>query len=159
MTSLLPSIIALGLAVIYALYLAVKRHPASNDEASLTSASHILTIAVMVQSIHFTEELVTGFHEAFPGFFGLDAIPLSIFITFNVVWIAIWIASIPGIRASSRPAYFAAWFLAIAGMLNGIAHPMLAFAQGEYFPGLFSSPFVAIACVLLWRRLQNATQP
>jgi len=159
MTSLLPSIIALGLAVLLALYLAVKRSPRSDDAASLTTASHTLGVAVITQSIHFTEELLTGFHERFPGIFGLEAIPLSIFVIFNIVWITIWIASIPGIQASIRPAYFAAWFLAIAGILNGVAHPLLSLAEGAYFPGLFSSPFVAIACFLLWRRLQNATQP
>ena len=41
-------------------------------------------------------------------------------------------------------AALAAWFLAIAGMFNGIAHPLLALASGGYFPGLVSSPFIAV---------------
>jgi hypothetical protein len=61
---------------------------------------------------------------------------------------------------SARPAaFFAAWFLAIAGMFNGIAHPFLALAAGRYFPGLVSSPVIAAASVWLWLRLRDATLP
>ncbi|MCP5090226.1 MAG: hypothetical protein GY949_04810, partial [Gammaproteobacteria bacterium] len=56
-------------------------------------------------------------------------------------------------------AYFAAWFLAIAGMLNGVAHPLLAIAAGGYFPGLITSPFIGAAGVWLWLGLRKATRP
>lgn len=93
----------------------------------------------------------------FPALFGLDAMPLSVFVLFNVTWIAIWIVSIPLLRSACRPAFFAAWFLAIAAMLNGLAHPLLAIASGGYFPGLVTSPFIGLAGVYLWRRLYGAT--
>jgi hypothetical protein len=85
--------------------------------------------------------------------------PFSFFVVFNVVWIAIWIASIPGLRSSRRIAFFAAWFLAIAGTLNGIAHPLMAVTARGYFPGLVSSPFVGLACIWLWSRLRLAARP
>lgn len=56
-------------------------------------------------------------------------------------------------------AALAAWFLAIAGMFNGIAHPLLAIAAGGYFPGLVNSPFIGVASVWFWLRLLRATRP
>lgn len=53
---------------------------------------------------------------------------------------------------------FAAWFLAIAGMINGIAHLLLAISADGYFPGLVNSPFIGIAGVWLWLRLRRATR-
>ena len=52
---------------------------------------------------------------------------------------------------------FPAWFLAIASVANGIAHPALALATGSYFPGLWTSPLMAAGGVLLWRRLMTIT--
>ncbi|MDJ0698438.1 MAG: HXXEE domain-containing protein [Woeseiaceae bacterium] len=117
----------------------------------------MLGIATAIQSAHFIEEWATGFHVRFPALFGLDPMPLSVFVTFNLTWIAIWISSIPLLRVARRPAFFAAWFLAIAGMLNGLAHPLMAVASGGYFPGLITSPFIGVASLYLWRRLQGAT--
>jgi hypothetical protein len=90
---------------------------------------------------------------------GLPAMPLAFFLAFNLIWIAIWIASIPGLRAGRPFAIFAAWFLAIAGLFNGVAHPLLAFARNGYFPGLVSSAFIAAASCLLLLRLWRATRP
>ncbi len=84
--------------------------------------------------------------------------PFSVFLVFNLAWIAIWIASVPALRSARLGAFFAAWFLAIAGMFNGIAHPLLAVAAGGYFPGLFSSPFIGGVSVWLWRQLRGATR-
>lgn len=81
----------------------------------------------------------------------------SFFVAFNVTWLVIWAVSVRVLRTGHRGAFFAAWFLAIAGMINGVAHPLLALAAGGYFPGLVSSPFVAAACLLLWLRLRAAT--
>jgi hypothetical protein len=82
--------------------------------------------------------------------------PLSFFVPVNVAWIVIWIVSIPFLRVGRRSAFFAAWFMAIAGMLNGVAHPIMAIASGGYFPGLITSPVIGLASVILWQRLQRA---
>ena len=99
------------------------------------------------------------FYEQLPALFGLPpGMPLSVFVGFNVAWLAVWVASIPGLRSARGVAFFAAWFLAIAGMLNGIAHPLLAVASGGYVPGLVTSSFVGSASVRLWFRLGPATR-
>jgi hypothetical protein len=49
------------------------------------------------------------------------------------------------------------WFLALAMMMNGIAHPLVAVWTGGYFSGLVTSPFVGVAGLWLWRRLVAAT--
>ena len=123
MLSLIPSIVALGLAAFAALLLAL-RHP-SPTELSMErdTASRVLALATAIQCGHFAEEWATDFHARFPALFGLEPMPLAFFVVFNLTWIAIWIASIPLLRSARKPGFLAAWFLAIAGMLNGIAHP------------------------------------
>jgi hypothetical protein len=155
--SLLPSAIVLGLAALAALYLVMSRRSSPENVAERLAAARTLALAVGVQSVHFVEEATTGFHERLGALLGLPSMPLSFFVTFNLTWLAIWVVSVPGLRSARSGALFAAWFLAIAAMFNGIAHPLLAIAEGGYFPGLFSSPFIAAAGVWLWLRLRGAT--
>jgi len=63
--------------------------------------------------------------------------------------------AVVGINAAWRISTFALWFLAIASMANGIVHPLFAFAIGDYFPGLWTSPFVGILGVVLFRTLSG----
>lgn len=153
---MLPSIIVLGAAALFAL--AMSRASPVGKVAERNAAARSLLLATAIQSIHFVEEAATGFSERFPALFDLPPIPLSIFLTFNLIWILIWVASIPGLQSSRPVAFFAAWFLAIAGALNGIAHPILSVAAGGYFPGLVTSPFIGAAAVLLWINLARATR-
>jgi hypothetical protein len=44
-------------------------------------------------------------------------------------------------------AFFAAWFLAISGTFNSIAHPHVTTTAGGYFLSLVSSPFIGVASV------------
>lgn len=155
--SFLPSIIVLGLVALLAIRLATTRELGSGTAADRRAAAILLAVATAVQAVHFVEEAATGFHERFPALLGLPPMPFSGFVAFNLAWIVIWIVSIPGLRAIHKGAYFAAWFLAIAGLLNGVAHPLMAAAVGGYFPGLITSPFIGVAGVLLWQRLQRAT--
>ena len=157
MWSVVPSVVVLGLAAIVAVRLAQRRSSPVEAAAERNAASTVLGFATAIQSAHFAEELVTGFHTRFPALLGLDPMPLSFFVAFNLAWIAIWIVSNPFLRLGKRPAFFAAWFLAIAGILNGVAHPMMAIASGGYFPGLITSPVIGLAGVILWQRLQKAT--
>jgi NO-binding membrane sensor protein with MHYT domain len=157
MLSLIPSIAVLGLAAFAALQLAL-RHPSPTEfKMERATASRALALATAIQSGHFAEEWAADFHARFPALFGLEPMPLSFFVVFNLTWIAIWIASVPLLRSARKPAFFAAWFLAIAGMLNGVAHPLMAVASGGYFPGLISSPFIGLASIYLWQRLDGAT--
>ena len=157
MISLLPSIFVLGLAALVAMLLAQNRHSPPAKAAERTTAARALLIATVVQGIHFGEEAATGFHESLPDLFGLPAISFPLFLVFNLVWLGIWFASVPGLRSARPVAFFAAWFLAIAGLINGFAHPVMAISAKEYFPGLVSSPFIFGASVWLWTTLRKST--
>ena len=157
MLNALPRIIVLGLAALAALLLVLRRRSPPEKVTERLAAARSLALAVGVQSVHFAEEAATGLHERLGALLGLPGIPLSVFVVFNLMWLGIWAASVPGVRSARAVAFFAAWFLAIAGMFNGIAHPLLAIAAGGYFPGLVSSPFIGAASVWLWLRLRRAT--
>ena len=159
MWSVVPSVVILGLVAIVAVRLAQSRSSPIEAAKERMAASTFLLVATAIQGAHFAEEWATGFHVQFPALLGLDPMPLWFFIAFNLAWLAIWIVSVPFIRLGRRPAFFAAWFLAIAGALNGVAHPMMAVASGGYFPGLITSPFIGIAGVILWQRLNRAASP
>jgi hypothetical protein len=104
------------------------------------------------------EELVTRFHQRFPALLSLPAWPQDFFVTFNLMWLSVWVLSAIGLQRGYRPALFPAWFFAIAAIVNGIAHPALAIASGGYFPGLITSPVVGVLGALLWLRLQKFTR-
>ena len=159
MLNVLPSIIVLGLAALAALLLVLSRWSPPENVAQRRDAARVLAFSVGIQSVHFAEEAATGFHERLGALLGLPGMPLPLFVVFNLIWLGIWVASVPGVGSARAPAFFAAWFLAIAGMLNGIAHPLLAVAEGGYFPGLMSSPFIGVVCIWLLLRLCRATRP
>jgi len=159
MLSLLPSLFVLGLAALAAVVLARTQPSRPENVAERSAAARALALAIAVQAIHFGEEATTDFPERLGALLGLPAMPMSFFVVFNLTWLFIWIISVPGIRTARAFAFFAAWFLAIAGMVNAIAHPLLAIASGGYFPGLVTSPLIGAAGVWLWFRLREATHP
>lgn len=158
MLNVLPSMLVLGLAALAALLLVLSRWSPPEAAAQRRAAARALALAVGVQSVHFAEEAATGLHVRLGALLGLRGIPLSLFVIFNLMWLGIWVASVPGLRSARAPAFFAAWFLAIAGMFNGVLHPLLAIAAGGYFPGLGSAPFIGLASVWLWLQLRRATR-
>jgi len=153
---MLASVIALGVAAAVAWSL-TSAQPRLDDVASRHAAARALILAAVVQAAHFVEEASTGLDRRLPAVFGLAAIPSPVFVGFNLAWLAIWAASVPGLRAGRQAALFAAWFLAVAGVGNAVAHPLLALATGGYFPGLVTSPLIGAAGVYLARRLREAT--
>jgi len=158
MSSFLPSLAVLGPAAIAALVLAVRRRSPPERASERAVAARVLALCVAVQILHFTEESLGGFPERLGDALGLPGMPPSFFFGFNLAWIGIWVASVRGVRSGRTEAFFAAWFLAIAGMVNGVAHPLLAVAAGGYFPGLLSSPIIAAVSAWLWLRLRSATR-
>jgi len=159
MLSILPSIFVLGLAAVAALLLAQSRGSPSPRTAERLSAARALALATVLQGVHFAEEATTGFPQQLGALLDIPGMSGSFFVAFNVLWLGIWVASVPGVRSGRTAAFFAAWFLAIAGTLNGILHPLLAVAAGGYFPGLVSAPVVGLASVWLGLRLRGATAP
>ena len=161
--SLLPSMLVLGTAAMIAGLLALRRTPRDPDGHAAadarSGAARALTAATALQAAHLVEETATGFTERLAALLNLPVMPFWLFLTFNLAWIAAWLASIRGVRSGRRAAMFAAWFLAIAGLVNGVAHPALAVADGGYFPGLATVPFIAGAAGVLWFRLWQVALP
>ena len=151
--------LVLGLAALMALRLVQVRLSLPGMVAERRAAARALAIAVVVQAAHFTEETATGLPQRLPALFGLPTMPFSLFVAFNLVWLGIWIASVPALQSRLPAAFFAAWFLAVAGIVNGILHPLLAAVARDYFPGLLSSPVIGVVSVWLWVRLHRATVP
>ena len=157
MLSYLPSIIILGIALITAFNYTKKRYPHLESQSERNSAANVLSITVVLQCIHFIEETITGFNVRLGQLLNIPGMSFTFFVMFNVVWIGIWIVSIFGLRSGNAFAFFAAWFLSIAGVFNGLLHPLLSIISGSYFPGTISSPFVAAASIWLWKKLNNVT--
>jgi len=155
----LPSLLILGTLALVSVLLARTRPSAPERSRERYSASVVLAVATVLQAVHFTEELIQGFRISFPEIFGLAPVPFSLFVIFNLGCLMLWIYAIFGIKKARKHAFGAAWFLALAGILNGIAHPVLALTAGTYFPGLYSSLPVAVACCWLVVRLLRATRP
>lgn len=153
---MLPSVFALSAIAAVAVVL-TRTRAISADVDARRAAARCLALAAAVQGAHFAEEAATGLHRELPALLGASEVPFAAFLLINLTWLAAWVASIPGLRSGRPIAYFAAWFLALAGAFNGIVHPVLAFAADGYFPGLATSPLVGIAGAALWIRLGRAT--
>lgn len=156
---LLPSLIILSVLALIAIGLTKTRPSFPERSQERNSAAAVLAIATILQFIHFGEELATGFRTEFPELFGLPPIPLLLFVSFNLGCLLLWTYAVLAISFADKIALGAAWFLALAGILNGIAHPLLSLATGAYFPGLYSSLPVAVACCWLLVNLIRATKP
>lgn len=154
----LPGIV-LGPAAAAAAYLALARWSPPARDGDRRASGRILLVAIACQGLHFVEETATGFPERVGEVLGVPGIPFGFFVAFNVAWLVVWIVSVPAVRSGRALGFFAAWFLAVAGMINGVAHPALAVVERGYFPGLASAPVVGGVCVLLWRALRRATVP
>lgn len=159
MLSLLPSAVVLGLVALAALRFAAMRWSPPGMADARGEAARALAVATGVQGVHFIEEATFGLESQLGELLGIPGMPRLFFLTFNVTWLAIWVAAVPGVRSGRATAYFASWFLAIAGTVNGIAHPALAVAARAYFPGLVSSPAIGAVSVWLLLKLRRATVP
>ena len=147
----------LGIALL-ALVFTLTRAPVSRDRLSRERAVHLFSLGLAVQCLHFTEEFVTGFQHRWPALLGLSNWSNNFFVSFNLLWLSIWILSAVGLQRGIRRSLFPAWFFAMASMANGIAHPVLALITGGYFPGLLSSPLLGALGVMLSRRLLILTR-
>lgn len=143
---------ALWVALLAALVITFLQNP---DADRLARAAPWALVVLAIQSLHFTEEFSTGFHERFPAMLGFAQWTPVFFVVFNMAWIAAWSLAIAGAvtRRASFPAGWLIWFLAIAAAGNGIAHPVLAIVGGGYFPGLVTSPVLGVTGIFLVRAL------
>jgi len=154
--SFLTGTMGLSIALTFALWLTLSRpRPAVENLGRIRRAA---MAGVVLQAAHFTEELLTGFHQQFPAILGLAAWSPGLFTAFNLAWLAGWVMSIAALRRWPKTATFPLWFLGLAAVVNGLAHPLLSAATADYFPGTWSSLFLAIAGVYLLRELAAATR-
>jgi hypothetical protein len=156
--SILTGTALLWLGAALALLLTILRRPVEGDLAGRKQTAQLFLLGLAVQSLHFLEEFVTHFQERFPAMLGLPPWPDGFFVTFNLVWLSVWILSAIDLERGYRYALFPVWFFSIAAMMNGIAHPMLAIAARGYFPGLLTSPVLGVLGLLLWLRLVGLTR-
>jgi len=157
MPEVLPSVLVLGVVAVVALWLTISRGGVAASADAVRRAVGVAVIAIAAQAGHFTEELTTGFHERLPAVFGLPPLSLRLFVGFNLAWLGIWVLSAWGLARRRQVALFPLWFLGIASVANGLLHPLLALSAGRYFPGLVTSPLVAVAGALLRARLSRTT--
>jgi hypothetical protein len=155
--SILLGTAGLSVAGLVAAFLSASRSPATAGSSELRRAGLGTVATIACQSAHFAEELLAGFSRKFPPVLGLAPWPTQFFISFNLSWIVIWIFSCWTMTTGRRVALFPVWFLAVASMMNGVAHPLLALRAGGYFPGLLTSPLVSVMGVVLARQLLQAT--
>jgi hypothetical protein len=110
------------------------------------------------QIAHLVEENRTGFYRAFPPLLGERAWSNHEFVLFNLAWLLVFGVGVFGLMRGWRLAIAIALFLALGGgILNGLAHVVLAASIGGYFPGLYTAPLVfAAGCALALRLLRPA---
>jgi hypothetical protein len=157
MTEVLPGVLVLTVAAVVALWLTIARGGVVASAAAVQRAVWVAAIAIAAQAGHFVEEVTTGFHERLPAAFGLPPLSLRFFVSFNLAWLGIWALSAWGLARRRHVALFPLWFLGIAGVANGLLHPLLALDAGGYFPGLATSLLVAAVGALLLARLSRVT--
>lgn len=150
-----PSVLY-GVAVV-ALILTIVRRPRKYSSEEMNGIIGLYLVGIACQCLHFTEEFVTGFYVRAPEFLGFVAWSTEFFVTFNLVWIALWLLGAVGMRKGLRIAFFPVWFFAIGMVGNALWHPLLCLATRGYFPGLFTSPFAGVIGVLLLSRLWKLT--
>ena len=142
-----------------AVYLTIARGGIRADATALRHAAYVALLATVLQVGHFLEEAGMGLNRRFPEFFGLAPVSMESFVTVNVVALAIWVISVIALSQGASLALFPLWFLGVACVANAVLHPGLSLVSGGYFPGLFTSPLVGGAGVLLLRRLVSMTGP
>lgn len=156
-SSLLPTIVILGIAAMLALFLMLTSRWTDQFGNHIRSTIYVVIITIIFQAAHFSEELLTGLDKRLPDFFGLAPMSTQFFITFNLFWLFIWAVSTWGLAKQVRLALFPIWFLAIGSIINGVGHPLLAALTAGYFPGLITAPLMGIMGLLLVKRLQLIT--
>ena len=119
----------------------------------------VFLVAVLIQCVHLSEEIWSGFFRAFPPMLGGGPWSEPQFVVFNVVWLAVFLAAAIGLEQRWRPAYVATLFLAIGGgIANGLGHIALAIRAEGYFPGLYTAPFALVAGIALLMRHRRVVE-
>jgi hypothetical protein len=140
--------LVVALALSYGLWLMRSPWPSGGRVIPIYAA------AVAVQCAHLIEEYRTGFYRLFPPVLGSDSWSAPQFLTFNLVWLGVFVIAGVGLARGWRWVFIVALFLALGGGIgNGLGHLMLVIRAGGYFPGAYTAPLVFLAGSLLAFRL------
>ncbi len=143
----------LGLIIAYFVWLFVN----TDLKPEQTKVGSIYLLAIAVQCVHVCEEYVMDFHIKFPGLFGYRWSG-KLFVTFNLIWLFVFVLAAWGVLHQIRLAYLVVWFFAIVGGVgNGIFHPVLSIIEGGYFPGLITSAAGLVLGILLIKELSRSS--
>lgn len=153
----IPTIVALGTILVIAALITAARPRLRREVSESRRFAILAAITIAAQTAHVIEELWAGFFVEFPAVFGLPPFTKGAFVTFNVAWLGIWLIAAWRVRAGSILAAWPLWFLALAGTINAVAHPLLALRAGEYFPGLYTAPVIGLFGVVFMRELIRLT--
>lgn len=144
----------LGLIIAYFVWLFV--NPDLKPEQNRVGSIYLLAIAV--QCLHICEEYLMDFHMKFQGLFGYGWSD-KLFVTFNLVWLFVFVLAAWGVLHQIRLAYLVVWFFAIVGGVgNGIFHPVLSIIESGYFPGLITSAAGLVLGILLIKELVSSSK-
>lgn len=102
----------------------------------------IYLFALAVQMIHMSEEYLAGFHSAFQHLFNTEVWTEQQFMLVAVfLGMTFYLAGGGGMLLGSRAANYLVWFYALGlGLTNAIAHFVMFFINGGYFPGIYTAP-------------------
>lgn len=158
-SSYLPSILALGTLLITSVVLTVVRPHLRPGVRMSSRFSVVVGLTILAQCLHFLEELRSHLFVRLPEAFGLQPFSETAFVWFNVTWLAIWIIALLLVRAGVVAAVCPLWFLGLGMVLNLLAHPILAWRAGGYFPGVLTAPLVGVLGILVIVELARVTAP
>ncbi len=144
LSSYLPSALALLMLLIAAVVLTVVRPHLRREVRASARFFAVVGLTIVAQCLHFLEELRSRLYIRLPETLELQPWTESLFVSFNVTWLAIWAISLFAVRAGLVIAVCFLWFLGLAMVLNLLVHPVLAFLTGGYFPGLVTAPLVGV---------------
>jgi hypothetical protein len=146
------TLLSVGLIIAYLLWVTT---PWRNDPAKILP---LYLFAIAVQCLHFTEEFLTGFQHQFPKLIGYEWSDAQ-FVTFNMVWLAMFVLAGLGVYRRTQLAYLFVLFLALAGGVgNGAGHLLLSVSQSRYFPGVATAPLCLLVGIALLTRLFRGTK-
>lgn len=141
-------LLVVALAVCYAVWARRSEWPPAK------SIIGMYAVAVVVQCAHMLEEYRTGFYRVFPPVFGAEPWSAQRSLSFNLVWLTVFLIAGVGLVRGRRGAYLIAMFLAIGGgILNGLGHLALSIREGGYFPGAYTGVLALVVGSLLAYRL------
>jgi hypothetical protein len=119
----------------------------------------VYLLGLVVQCLHFAEEFATGFQRDFPHLLGYEWSDAR-FVTFNMVWLALFLLAALGVHRRVSLAYLAVTFFALGGGIgNGAGHLLLCLRRGGYFPGAVTAPLCLLLGILLIHRLFTSPAP